>query len=185
MTLFLNTGRSVVMKRFGILFLVMMLAVLMVLPACSKKEAPPVEEDITPAEEVPPPPPPPVEEEEPEVIETEELEPLELGDVFFDFDKYNIRSEFKSVLENNAELLMGRPEAVLVIEGHTDERGTAEYNLALGERRAKAIMDFYIAYGINADKLSMISYGEERPFAYGSNEEAWAQNRRAHMVVKE
>jgi peptidoglycan-associated lipoprotein len=80
---------------------------------------------------------------------------------------------------------MGRPEAVLVIEGHTDERGTAEYNLALGERRAKAIMDFYIAYGINADKLSMISYGEERPFAYGSNEEAWAQNRRAHMVVKE
>jgi peptidoglycan-associated lipoprotein len=173
------------MKRFGFLFIVMMLAVVMVLPACSKKEAPPVEEEITPAEEVPPPPPPPVVEEEPAVIEEEEVEPLELADVFFDFDKYNIKGEYKSVLENNAEELMSRPDAVLVIEGHCDERGTAEYNLALGERRAKAVMDFYVAYGVPADRLSIISYGEERPFAYGSNEEAWAKNRRAHMVVKE
>jgi peptidoglycan-associated lipoprotein len=173
------------MKRFGILFLVLTLAVLMVLPACSKKEAPPVEEDVTPAEEVPPPPPPPVEEEEPEVIEEEEFEPLVLEDIFFDFDKYNIRSEFKGVLEENAELLMSRSEAILVIEGHCDERGTAEYNLALGEKRAKAVMDFYIAYGISADRLSMISYGEERPFDYGHDEDAWAKNRRAHMVIKE
>jgi peptidoglycan-associated lipoprotein len=173
------------MKRFAILFLVMSLAVLMILPACSKKEAPPVEEDITPAEEVPPPPPPPVEEEEPAVIEEEELEPLVLGDIFFDFDKYSIKSEFKGVLEANAELLMSRPGAVLVIEGHCDERGTAEYNLALGEKRAKAAMDFYMAYGVDADRLSMISYGEERPFEYGHDENAWKMNRRAHMVVKE
>jgi peptidoglycan-associated lipoprotein len=173
------------MKRFGILFLVLMLAVLMVLPACSKKEAPPVEEDVTPAEEVPPPPPPPVEEEEAEVIEEEEIEPLMLEDIFFDYDKYSIRNEFKATLEANAELLMQRDEAVLVIEGHCDERGTAEYNLALGEKRAKAVMDFYIAYGVGADRLSIISYGEERPFKYGSTEEAWAMNRRAHMVVKE
>jgi peptidoglycan-associated lipoprotein len=173
------------MKRFGILFLVLVLAALMVLPACSKKEAPPVEEEIAPAEEVPPPPPPPVDEEQTEVIEEEDLEPLVLADVFFDYDKYSIKGEFKSVLENNAELLMSRDDAVLVIEGHCDERGTAEYNLALGEKRAKAVMDFYIAYGVSPDRLSMISYGEERPFKYGSSEAAWAMNRRAHMVIKE
>jgi len=173
------------MKRYGVLFLVLMLAALMVLPACSKKEAAPVEEDITPAEEVPPPPPPPVEEEELEVIEEEELEPIVLKDIFFDFDKYSIKGEFKVALEANAELLMLRDEAVLVIEGHCDERGTSEYNLALGEKRAKAVMDFYLAYGVEADRLSMISYGEERPFEYGHDENAWAMNRRAHMLIKE
>ncbi len=172
------------MKRFGVLFFVLTLAVLMILPACSKKEAPPVEEDITPAEEVPPPPPPPVVEEEPEVIE-EELEALVLDDVFFDFDKYSIKSEFKDVLEANAKLLLLRSEAVLVIEGHCDERGTAEYNLALGEKRARAVMDFFLAYGVDADRLSMISYGEERPFEHGHDDDAWAMNRRAHMVIKE
>ncbi len=172
------------MKRFGILFLVLTLAVLMILPACSKKEAPPVEEDITPAEAVPPPPPPPV-VEEPEVIEEEELELLVLEDIFFDFNKYSIKGEFKGVLEANAKLLLLRSEAVLVIEGHCDERGTSEYNLALGEKRAKAAMDFFLAYGIDADRRSMISYGEERPFERGHDEAAWGMNRRAHMVVKE
>jgi len=173
------------MKRFGILFLVLTLAVLMILPACSKKEAPPVEEDITPAEDVPPPPPPPVEEEDLEVIEEEDIEPLILVDIFFDYDSYSLKSEFKLVLEANAKLLLLRSEAVLVIEGHCDERGTAEYNLALGEKRAKAAMDFFLAYGIDADRLSMISYGEERPFEYGHDEDAWGMNRRAHMVIKE
>lgn len=172
------------MKRYGVLFLVLMLAALMVLPACSKKEAAPVEEDITPAEEVPPPPPPPVEEDL-EVIEVEELEPIVLQDIFFDFDKYSIKGEFKVALEANAELLMLRDDAILVIEGHCDERGTSEYNLALGEKRAKAVKDFYIAYGIGADRLSIISYGEERPFEYGHDEGAWAMNRRAHMLIKE
>ncbi len=172
------------MKRYGVLFLVLMLAALMVLPACSKKEAAPVEEDITPAEEVPPPPPPPVEEDL-EVIEVEELEPIVLKDIFFDFDKYSIKGEFKVALEANAELLMLRDDAILVIEGHCDERGTSEYNLALGEKRAKAVKDFYIAYGIGADRLSIISYGEERPFEYGHDENAWGMNRRAHMLIKE
>jgi peptidoglycan-associated lipoprotein len=183
--MFLKTGRFVDMKRFGFLFLVMMLAVLMVLPACSKKEAAPVEENITPAEEVRPPPPPPVVEDDTEMIEEEELEALVLEDVFFDFDKYSIKGEFKIVLEANADLLLERDNTVLVIEGHCDERGTSEYNLALGEKRAKAIMDFYIAFGISASRLSMISYGEERPFEYGHNEDSWAMNRRAHMLIKE
>lgn len=171
------------MKQLGFLFLVVALAGLMILPSCSRKEAPPVEEEIAPVEEtVPPPPPPPVREETPEV---EEVEPLVLADVFFDFDRFAIKDEYKKVLESNAELLLARPGAKLLIEGHCDERGTNEYNLALGEKRAKAVMDFYTAYGVPAARLSMISYGEERPFDRGHNEAAWAKNRRAHMVVKE
>ncbi len=173
------------MKRSLLLVLVLALVAMMLLPACAKKETTPVEE-MKPAEEVaPPPPPPPIEEEKPVEVKEQEVEPLVLSDVFFDFDRYNIKDQYKDVLEENAEMLMKRPDATLMIEGHCDERGTNEYNLALGEKRAKAVMDFYIAYGIDAGRLSMISYGEERPFAMGHDEEAWAKNRRAHMVVKE
>jgi peptidoglycan-associated lipoprotein len=172
------------MKRYSFLFLVLALVALMVLPACSKKEAAPIEEEIAPAEEVPPPPPPPVVQEDSEAIDKEDLEPLVLRDIFFDFDKYSIKGEFKTVLEANADLLLERDDAILVIEGHCDERGTSEYNLALGEKRARAVMDFYIAFGISASRLSMISYGEERPFEYGHDEAAWAKNRRAHMLIK-
>jgi len=170
------------MKQFGFLFLVVALAALMVLPACSKKEAPPVEEEIAPVEEVVPPPPPPVREEPPVV---EKVEPLVLQDIFFDYDKFAIKNEFKKTLEANAELLLARAGAKLLIEGHCDERGTNEYNLALGEKRAKAVMDFYVAYGVPAARLSMLSYGEEQPFDRGHDEAAWAKNRRAHMLVKE
>ncbi|MDD3642336.1 MAG: peptidoglycan-associated lipoprotein Pal [Candidatus Krumholzibacteria bacterium] len=170
------------MRQSGFLFLAVALAALMVLPACSKKEAPPVEQEIAPVEEIVPPPPPPPVVEEPAV---KELEPIVLQDVFFDYDKFSIRNEFKKVLEANAELLLAREGAKLHIEGHCDERGTNEYNLALGEKRAKAVMDFYVAYGVPAARLSMISYGEERPFDRGHDEAAWAKNRRAHMVVKE
>lgn len=169
------------MKQYGFLVLVTMLAALMVLPACGKKEAAPVVEEIAPVEEFVPPPPPPIEEEPPVV----KVEPLVLKDVFYDFDKYNIKNEYKKVLETNAELLLARPAAQLLIEGHCDERGTAEYNLALGERRAKAARDFLVAYGVAANRISIISYGKERPFDRGRTEEAYAKNRRAHMVVKE
>jgi peptidoglycan-associated lipoprotein len=174
------------MGRFSVLILVLGLAVLMLLPACASQDTPPVEE-VEPAEDAPPPPPPPppLEEEEVEDVDVEDQEPLELEDVFFDYDKYNIRDEYKSVLEANAELLLSRPGASLMIEGHCDERGTNEYNLALGEKRAKSVMDFYIAFGVDAGRLSMISYGEERPFDGGHDEAAWAKNRRAHMLVKE
>ena len=172
------------MTRFSYLVLIVALALLMILPSCSKKQTVPVEE-VEPVEEVaPPPPPPPLEEEIEEEPEVEEAEQLILEDIFFDYDKYNILEKYKGTLSGNAELLLDYTEAILLIEGHCDERGTNEYNLSLGEKRAKAVMDFYIAFGVNADRLSIVSYGEERPFDPGHDESAWAKNRRAHMVIK-
>lgn len=173
------------MSRLSYLALILVLVFLMVLPACSKKEVAPIEEAIEPVEEIPPPPPPPLEEE----IETEpvveEVEPIVLEDIFFDYDKFNILERYKEALAANAEILLDHPDIELQVEGHCDERGTNEYNLALGEKRAKAVIDFYVAYGVNPGNLSLVSYGEERPFDSGHDERAWAKNRRAHMVIKE
>ncbi len=108
----------------------------------------------------------------------------EVGDrVFFDFDKYNLRPEGRETVEALAAWLNSRQGVTLTIEGHADERGTREYNLALGERRANSVKDYLIALGINAGRLTTISYGEERPAVPGSYEEAWNQNRRAEFVV--
>lgn len=164
------------------LLFVLLLSIALILSACAKKEAVPVIEEVEPTEEVAP----PLEEIEEEPVEqvVEEVLPIELEDIFFDYDKFNIKKEYESTLMKNAEMLLGNPETKLLIEGHCDDRGTNEYNIALGEKRAKAVMDFYVTYGIGADRLSMVSYGEERPFSRGNNEESWALNRRAHMVVQ-
>ncbi len=107
-----------------------------------------------------------------------------VGDrVFFDFDKYDLKPEGRSTVEALAAWLNSFPAVTLTLEGHADERGTREYNLALGERRANAVKDYLIALGINAGRLTTISYGEERPAVPGSYEEAWAQNRRSQFVV--
>lgn len=108
---------------------------------------------------------------------------VNVGDrVFFDFDKSNIRPDQRATLEKQAAWLKGYPQVKLSIEGHCDERGTREYNLALGERRANAVKDFLVALGINPDRLQTVSYGKERPAAQGHNEAAWAQNRRGVSV---
>lgn len=108
---------------------------------------------------------------------------VNVGDrVFFDFDKSNIRPDQRATLEKQAAWLKTYPQVKLTIEGHCDERGTREYNLALGERRANSVKDFLVALGINPDRLQTISYGKERPVALGHNEEAWAQNRRGVSV---
>ena len=103
--------------------------------------------------------------------------------VFFGFDSYDIDSEARRILDAQAQWLNANPNVRVTIEGHADERGTREYNLALGERRANAAKDFLIANGVPAGRLTTISWGKERPVALGSNEEAWAQNRRAVTVV--
>lgn len=105
-----------------------------------------------------------------------------LGDVFFDFDKSDVRTDAVDQLKTNAQWLQANPSKKVVVEGHCDNRGTAEYNLALGERRAVAAKDFVVNLGTDASRLKTVSFGEEKPFAQGNTEEAWAQNRRAHFV---
>jgi peptidoglycan-associated lipoprotein len=109
---------------------------------------------------------------------------VEVGDrVFFDFDKYNIRADQRGTVEALAAWLDANPAVTLTIEGHCDERGTREYNLALGERRANSVRDYLVALGTNPARLSTVSYGEERPAVLGSNDSSWAQNRRGVFVV--
>lgn len=108
----------------------------------------------------------------------------EAGDrVFFALDSSELSSESRATLTKQADFLKNRSELKLTIEGHCDERGTREYNLALGERRANAVKKFLTGAGISSSRLNTISYGKERPAVVGSNEEAWAQNRRGVSVV--
>jgi peptidoglycan-associated lipoprotein len=108
----------------------------------------------------------------------------QMGDrIFFDTDRFNIDSADQATLQTQAQWLSRYPQARVTVEGHADERGTRDYNLALGERRANAAKNYLTTLGIDAARIQTISYGKERPQALGSNEEAWAQNRRAVTVV--
>ena len=116
-------------------------------------------------------------------IEGEVFESSLLKDILFDFDRYDIRPGDAEILKGNAALLTRYPKMKIQIEGHCDERGTVEYNLALGERRANSTKKYLISLGITADRVSAISYGKERPLDPGHNEEAWTKNRRAHTII--
>jgi peptidoglycan-associated lipoprotein len=160
-------------------------------------------------EVTPPPPPPPEVEEQPELEEVEQVEepvvveepepteeeifmsktleeinleaPMQM--IHFDYDKYFIRDDAKPVLEENAEWLKKYDTAVVLIEGHCDERGTEEYNLALGEKRAKSTLDYLSALGVPADRIRTISYGKSLPLDPGHNDVSWQKNRRAQFLV--
>ena len=109
---------------------------------------------------------------------------VNVGDrVFFDFDKSTLTTDARATLEKQSAWLKKYPSVTISVEGHCDERGTREYNLALGERRANAVKDYLVALGIAPNRLRTISYGKERPVALGSNEDAWKQNRRGVSVV--
>lgn len=108
----------------------------------------------------------------------------ELRDVHFDFDRYDIRAQDNAVLETNARWLKANPTYLVLIEGHADERGTNEYNVALGERRAKAAMNGLVSHGVQASRITIVSYGEERPGCAEKNETCWSRNRRAHFLGK-
>jgi peptidoglycan-associated lipoprotein len=107
-----------------------------------------------------------------------------LKDIHFDFDKYDIRPGDARILDANAAWLKQNAGNLVLIEGHCDERGTAEYNLALGERRAKSTMNYLVSQGVAANRITIISYGKERPLCTEHNEACWSQNRRAHHLVK-
>lgn len=107
-----------------------------------------------------------------------------LKTVHFDFDKYNIRSDQAPLMQANASWLKANPNVNVIVEGNCDERGTNEYNMALGERRAKAGKDYLSNLGVDSNRISTVSYGEERPVNPGHDEQAWAQNRRDDFAVR-
>jgi len=138
------------------------------------KEAPPAPMAVTPA--MPP-------AAAPGVAVTEE-KISRFDDVRFDFDKSVVKEDGRKTCQIVADYLKAHPNAQMLIEGHCDERGTAEYNMALGERRATAVMTYLVSLGVPKGTLSTVSFGKERPLDPGHNEEAWAKNRRAHFVLK-
>lgn len=109
---------------------------------------------------------------------------IDLQNIYFDFDRYNLRSEALEILAEHARTLQAYPGVNIILEGHCDERGTVEYNLALGDKRAKAAKDYLVALGVNPARISTISYGKEKPADYRHTEEAWARNRRAEFKIK-
>jgi peptidoglycan-associated lipoprotein len=116
-------------------------------------------------------------------MEGEFLESSLLKDIHFGFDRYDLTPRAREILSQNAELLLKHSGANIQIEGHCDERGTIEYNLALGDRRSTSAEQYLIALGVSRNRISTISYGEEMPADPGHSEEAWAKNRRAHFVI--
>ncbi len=116
-------------------------------------------------------------------IQGEVFESSLLKDIHFDFDRYDVRPQDTEILKQNAALLSKSPNVKIQIEGHCDERGTAEYNLALGERRANSAKKYLVSLGIPANRISTISYGKEKPLDPAHTEEAWAKNRRDHFII--
>lgn len=197
---------SVRSTRLSALLSVLLVGALSLAAACGGKKAPvtmPTTPPPTPQAmpsttptrppdpPAPVPEPPPIMTPEPEVssnpldnVDIDEINrqaPLE--PVFFKYDSDQIDAEGQRVLAANAEVLRQYPTWTITIEGHSDERGTAEYNLALGERRALAAKTYLLSLGIAADRIRTVSYGKEFPFDPGQNEAAWAKNRRGHFVV--
>jgi peptidoglycan-associated lipoprotein len=107
-----------------------------------------------------------------------------LTDIHFDFDRYDIRPDAAQVLDASAAWLKANPRELVLIEGHCDERGTVEYNLALGERRAKAAQNYLVAHGVASTRITIVSYGKERPQCGDKTEACWAENRRARFLAR-
>jgi len=163
-----------------------MLASVSTLAACSKKappELPPAPVDTS--RPAPTPTPPPARPAGPQVGSQEHFQNA-VGSatvIYFDTDRFNIDSADAAALQAQAQYFLQYPSLPFTIEGHCDERGTREYNLALGERRANSAKNYLVSLGIDAARITTVSYGKERPVALASNESAWARNRRAASIV--
>ena len=185
--------RSVMLSTAALLMVV-------VIAGCAKKVPPPAPPPPAPpppaATPAPPPPPPPPPKPAPapppkpltedEIFQRKSLAELNaempLGDVFFDYDMSTIREDARPILQKNADYLRRWPSTRVTLEGHTDSRGTTEYNLALGASRAGAMRDYLVSLGIAPDRLLAVSKGEETPQCSEENEECWQRNRRGHSV---
>jgi peptidoglycan-associated lipoprotein len=167
-------------KRVGLVLVMVMIAMIMSFTfGCAKQatQAQTPELQSTPAAQVPKPVEPAKDSQVPAPAK------LELATIRFDFDSAVLTDQAQKMLLSNAGILRSNQSVLVTIEGHCDERGTAAYNIALGERRAKAVKEFLVSMGIGASRMSTVSYGEEKPIATGQNEAAWAQNRRAQFVI--
>ena len=165
--------------RLWIMPLVLVLASV----GCAKKTPEPAPAPAV--AQTPPPTPPPAPTPAPTEAPTTTL--IGSGDfqpAYFDLDSYTLRDDARAALDRDAKLLRDNPTVNVTIEGHCDERGTAEYNQSLGERRAQAARDYLVAAGIPDTRLQIVSYGKERPFSTGHDEASWQQNRRAHFTVR-
>jgi peptidoglycan-associated lipoprotein len=189
------------MRRGVRAFAAIALTAVMAVSACAKKKPapPPAAPPPAPAAQpttapTPPPPPPPAPTETPQRPLTEDeifakttLEELNaqkpLGDAYFDLDSQQIRDDAKPVLQKDADWMKRRTSTKVMVEGHADSRGSAEYNLALGERRATAVRDYLVNLGIGADRITVVSKGKESPVCTEENEACWQQNRRGHFVI--
>jgi peptidoglycan-associated lipoprotein len=181
-------------------FAATVIAAALTVAACGKKTPPPVTptpppattEAPKPTTPTPPPPPPPAPREEPrtptedEIFAKKTIDDLNreqpLADAFFALDSAQITGEAQAALQKDAEYLKRWPSTKVLVEGHADSRGTAEYNLALGERRATAVRNYLVNLGIPADRIQVVSKGKEAPFCAEENESCWQQNRRGHFV---
>ena len=110
-----------------------------------------------------------------------EIAPLDMRTIYFDFDESIVSEEGQVIIQAHAEVLVSNPDATMIVAGHADERGTREYNLALGDQRAEAVSRYFQEFGVDVSRIKVISYGEEQPAAMESNEEAWRLNRRAEF----
>jgi peptidoglycan-associated lipoprotein len=149
-------------------------------PPAPAPAAPPPPPPVVAAPQPPPPPPPPRPAPPKEYMANDNLKAIH-----FEFDKSNIRPADTKILDASAKWLAANPNQLLLIEGHCDERGTEAYNLALGDRRAKAAMNYLVAQGVQSDRITIVSFGEERPMCRDKNEACWSQNRRDMFMVKE
>ena len=190
------------MRRDSRALIVLALLLTVVIAACDKKGKPPVARPMPPpadtiagGESKPPAPPQPVLEPPvvvppmpaDDAINSKSLDDLNrdspLRPLFFELDSSDVSPEGQKTMQDNADVLKKYPGMQITIEGHCDERGTAEYNLALGERRALAAKNYLVSLGIPADKIKTVSYGKEFPFDPGHDDAAWQKNRRAHFVI--
>jgi peptidoglycan-associated lipoprotein len=188
------------MRRDSKSLIVLVLLLTVVVAGCKGKAKPPVARPqppvMTPADAPPPPPEPPQPiVEQPVSVPTlppDDLTGRSIDDLnrdsplrplYFELDSNDVSTEGQQILQANAAVMKKYPNMQVTIEGHCDERGTAEYNLALGERRALAARNYMVSLGIPADRIKTVSYGKEFPFDAGHDDGAWKQNRRAHFVI--
>ena len=186
--------------RSSVLLTAVTLLIVMTVTACSRRTPPPAPPPPAPPPPAaapappppPPPPPPPAPAPPPRPLTEDELfarltldelnAKMPLGDVQFDYDQSTVRDDARGILQKNAEYLKRWPSTRIAVEGHADSRGTNEYNLALGERRASAVREYLVSLGIGADRMVTISRGEETPLCTEENDACWQRNRRGHFV---